>query len=180
MKRCLLMALFFLVGCAPWVEVGGLYRDEVHKFSVELPQGWLKLNQTDYIFITRDGGLLQKITLERIYVDTQSAYTKKKFNKDLLANEAAEIMLDNVDSHPRVLNLKVLENRPVNINELSGFKIVFVFNNKYNEVKYKGTIYGFIVEEWIYLINYEAPLRYYFDRDIKIFEKVIETFRLNN
>jgi hypothetical protein len=32
-------------------------------------------------------------------------------------------------------------------------------------------------DEWLYTISYTAPLRYYFDRDVKSFEKIVTHFR---
>jgi len=61
MKRYLVILLLLITGCAPWVKVGGLYKSPPHNFSVELPNGWMRLNTGDRLYITRDGVLLQNI-----------------------------------------------------------------------------------------------------------------------
>lgn len=37
----------------------------------------------------------------------------------------------------------------------------------------------FMYGDWFYSIRYTAPLRYYFDKDVQTFEKVVESFKLN-
>lgn len=159
------------------MQVGGLYTSEHHNFSVELPQGWMRLNTDEYLFVTRDGALLQNILIERLHIDKGLKYTKKKFKKGMLPQEAAEVILDSIASDQTVLNFEVIENTPTKISEFSGFKAVFTYKNK-DGLRFKSIYYGFMIGEWFYGIRYTAALRHYFDKDLKTFEKVRESFKL--
>jgi hypothetical protein len=175
-KRLLFIALL-LVGCAPWMEAGGLYTVESQNFSVELPQGWMRLNTSEYLLITRDGILLQNIFIKRIHIDKPLKHTKKKLNKEMLPQEVAEVIIDNIASDPTVLNFKLIENVPARISGITGFKLVYTYKNR-DGLRLKSIYYGFITGEWFYSISYTAALRYYFDKDFETFKKVFESFRL--
>jgi len=180
MKRAFIILLFLMVGCAPkapWVQVGGLHNMESQDFSVELPQGWMRVNQGDYLFITRDGFLLQYIRVIRLDIEQPLRYTKKKFSKSMLPQEVAEVILDNISSDQNVLDFNLLENIPVKISGISGFRAVYTYKNK-DGLKIKGIYCGFITDKWFYGIHYSAAHRYYFDKDVKTFEKVLESFKL--
>ena len=177
MKKLLGILFIFVIGCAPWTQVGGLYKNESHNFSVELPQGWMKWNQGEHLFITRDGISLQYIQIGRVKIEEPLKHTKKKFSKGMLPQEAAEVYLDNIASNSNIINLEVIENLPATISGIPGFKTVYTYKNK-DGLKFKSIHYGFMMENWVYGINYNAAQRYYFDKDIKQFENVFESFKL--
>ena len=179
MKKIIFSALVFvvIVSCAPWSRVGGLYKSSSSNYSVELPEGWMKSNASDYLLISRDGILLQRITIIRLDINKELTNTKKKFKKDMLPQEAAEVIIDDRMTDSAILNFEVLENAPENICEFPGFKLVSTFTNN-DGLKFKSVDYGFILDEWFYGISYTAPQRYYFDKDIKTFEEVFQSFNL--
>jgi len=178
MKKILLLLILTLsIGCAPWVQVGGLYKTESHNYSVELPQGWMRWNKGDDLLITRDGVLLQHIQIVRLNTDEPLKHTKKKFSKVMLPQEVAEVILDNIASNKDILNFQLIENSPLKISGNSGFKAVYIYKNK-DGLKIKSIYCGFMAEKWFYGIIYNAPERYYFDKDIATFERVLESFKL--
>ena len=169
--------LIILVGCAPWTQVGGLHKNESHNFTVELPEGWMRWRQGEHLFITRDGVSLQYLQIGRTKVEDPLKHTKKKFSKGMLPQEAAEVYLDNIASNSDLLNFEVVENIPATINGIPGFKAVYTYKSK-DGLKLKSIHYGFISGDWFYGIDYNAAQRYYFDKDLKTFEKVVESFKL--
>ncbi len=66
----------------------------------------------------------------RLKIDTELLHTKKKFEKGMLPQEAAEVVIDNLRSNPNILNQNVVENKPVQIGGHPGFKIVYTYQNK--------------------------------------------------
>lgn len=181
MKKLLLILFITLttvVGCARWQTTGGLYTSSWNGFSVELPEGWVRENRNDYIYMTRDGFPLQSIYIGRTRVDDlELKYTKKKLSKGMLPQEVAEVLLDNMASNPAMNNLEIKDNNPTKISGKSAAKIVVLFRNK-DGLKLKTMSFRLMMDDWLYTISYTAPLRYYFDRDIKAFEKVVTNFRL--
>lgn len=177
MKKILLILLMLVMGCAPWVQVGGLYQTESQNYSVDLPKGWMRWNQGNDLLITRDGILLQNIQIARLNIEEPLKHTKKKFSKSMLAQEVAEVVLDNIASNKDVLDFKIIENSPIRISENSGFKAVYTYKTN-DGLKIKSVYCGFISDKWFYGINYNAAQRYYFDRDLKVFDDVLKSFKL--
>jgi hypothetical protein len=173
-----LLLIFFLWGCATWVAVGGKYTMSSQNFEVQLPTGWRKYEVVkDALLITQDGLALQQIRISRMQIDKELNHTKKKFSKEMLPPEVAEVVIDNFRSNPNIINQKIIENDPAQIGGYSGYKFVFSYQTKKGLTK-KGINYGFISGNWFYEIIYEAAERYYFEKDISAIENVKDSFRL--
>lgn len=177
MRKVFLLIFLLALGCAPWVETGGLYKMESHNYSVELPQGWMRWNHGDQLLITRDGVPLQNVQIIRRNIDEPLPHTKKKFSKTMLPQEVSEVILDDIASNKEVADYSLIENSPMTISGIPGFKAIYAYKTK-DGLKAKSIYCGFIKDQWFYGINYNAPKRYYFDKDIKTFENVLESFKL--
>lgn len=178
-KFILFVMVVLLVGCATWkwTRVGGFHSSDSESYSVELPDGWMQAPSGDYLLITKDGVALQNIVIEKRGVDADLANTKKKLKKDMLPQEAAEVILDGVSSNPANLNFELLENHPATISGLPGFKAVLAYKTK-GGLKIKAVYYGVLAGESFYGLYYRAAQRYYFDKDAETFEKVVQSFKL--
>lgn len=175
-KYALLLLLFMMLGgCGPWAKTKGAYNG--NGFVVDLPEGWMRSRQADYLLITRDGVLLQSVVVYRTEVGSSFKNTKKKLTKGMMPQEAAEVILDNFASNQEYLNFQVIENKPAKINGLPAFKTVYTYKDK-DGLRYKAMYYGIINNDSFYGIRYTAPIRYYFDNDSKIFEKIAGSFKV--
>jgi len=181
MKKALLLVLFFLLlfsGCATWVMVEGRQKTSQDNFEVELPEGWRRYNLSwDALHVTRDGMSLQRLTIARVSVDRELAHTKKKLSPGMLPHEAAEVIVDNIRSNPKIAMQRILENSPARVGGRPGFKLLYSFKTQEGLTK-KVAYYGALVGKWYYHFLYEAPARHYFDRDYPTFEKVRRTFKI--
>ncbi len=179
MKRVLLLvvAVSLLSGCAPWIRTGGPYTASEENVAMDLPDGWMRWNTKDYFPITRDGVDLQHILVEKIGVNDTLTHTKKRFRKGMLPMEAAEVIMDNIASGKNVHAFEIRENKPAKIDGRSGFRAVYTFKTD-DGLKMKGVVYGMMIGEWYYGLQYDAPQRFYFDRDLKTFERVVASARL--
>ena len=175
MKKWLVLLALLAVGCAPWVRVGGVYQNTERNFSVDLPQGWMKSNTEKSLLITRDGVLLQRIVIERSKATDELQYTKKKLEPSMLPHEAAEVIADNISSNPSITDFTLLENAPATIANRRGFKLLYQYKNK-DGLPFKGMYCGFLSGDWLYALRYTAPARYYFDKDVGTFDKVLNSF----
>jgi hypothetical protein len=177
MRKFLFIFLTVVVGCAPWIQVGGLYTSDGKDFSADLPEGWMRLRQSEQLFITRDGILLQTITVESLNASYEFKNTKKKLSKGMLPQEVSEVILDNISSDQQMSSFEIVENSPAKIGGLTGFKAVFSYGTK-GGLKYKSVYYGALDGERFYGLRYTAARRYYFDKDISTFEKTVSSFRI--
>jgi hypothetical protein len=180
MRRTL--ALSFLVAalsaCAPWVLVEAPQRMESHGFEVTLPPGWRRATFThDTLLLTRDSVILQQMRVERVGIGTDLKHTKKRFSRGMLPLEVAEVELDDVRSDPGVRNFELLENTPFTLSGLQGFKLVYTFKTE-GGLRLKRLHHGVMVGDWVYRIQFQAPVKHYFDRDLPTFEQVRESFKI--
>lgn len=181
MKRTTpLLLLTLLIGCmGPWLKVDGPYQDGLGRFAVEPPRGWMRQNTYQHLLVTRDGILLQTITIKRFGIDIDFKYTKKKLSKEMLPMEAAEIVIDDIRSNPALLNFELLENSPRTMDGKQGLKLLFTFKNR-DGLKFKNLYCGLLFGDGYYVIRYMAPERYYYDKDIRQFEAVLSSFKLTD
>ena len=176
----LLLGIGLLVGgCVslPWQPTAGLYSSPAENFAVELPQGWMRLNSNEDLLITRDGILLQHVSVERAAVDRPLKSTKKTLTRGMQPQAVAEVIIDNFMSSERMLDVKVVENRPVQVAQYRGFRLVYTHRDK-NGLRFKSVLHGFLAGDVLYAIRYTAAERYYFAKDLPTFEQVLASFRL--
>jgi len=175
---CLLVIVICLLnGCAPWVRTGGPYEATRENVSLDLPDGWMRLNSDDYLLLTRDGVPLQSILVENINVNDTLKHTKKRFRKGMLPLEASEVIVDNIASNSQVHNFEIKESKSAKVAGKSGFRVAYSYKTV-DGLKMQGVMYGLMQGESFYLIRYAAPKRHYFDRDLKNFERVVASVRL--
>lgn len=167
-----------LGACAPYTAVSGQQSLSEQGLEVSAPPGWYRANRApDMYLITRDGQLLQYISLQRVAVADDLKFTKRKFDAAMPPSEVAEVELDEMRSNPAVLNLTVEENVPVTVDGRAGFRLVCAWNSK-DGLRLKRVHYGFRDGKYVYRITYQAAARYYFDRDLPVFETVRQSLHV--
>ena len=168
-----------LGGCVsvPWQPAAGVYTSPGENFAVELPQGWMRLNAKEDLLVTRDGILLQHMVVERAPVDQPLKSTKKTLARGMQPQAVAEVIIDNFMSSERMLDVKVQENRPVQVAQYRGFRLVYTHRDK-SGLRFKTVLHGFLAGDVFYSIRYTAAERYYFAKDLPTFEHVLASFRL--
>jgi len=176
----LLFLLSALSGCAPWVQVEGPYRMDAQGYEANLPAGWRRATVvSDSLLLTRDGVSLQYIRIARIAVGDELTHTKKKFAKRMSPQDIGEVELEEVRSDQRMRNVELLENVPLQVAGFPGFKLVYSFR-AVNGLRLKRVHYGVLVRDRVYRIQYQAPARYYFEKDLATFERVRESFKVTD
>jgi len=177
----LVTTLLGATGCAtaPWIPADGAYTSPVDHYTIELPQGWMRWTQGEdsRLLVTRDGVLLQVITVERLRVGQPLKHTNKKLATGMMPHEAAEVLLDNFSSNKDISGVEIKDNRPMTISGKPGFWTVFTYKTK-DDLKLKVVYCGVLDGEWFYGIRYSAAQRHYFDKDLKTFEMVLRSFKL--
>ena len=162
--------------------VGGLYQDNFGNFSVELPDKWRAFNIsgpgiTRDLLISKDGFYLQYIHIDRRNIEISFEKTEEKIKKGMPLQEISEVVLDEIRSDQTVLNFEIVENVPVKINGIPGFKVVFTYKNA-DGLRLKSIYYGLLHEEMFYTFRYNAALRHYFEKELKTFEEILKSFKL--
>jgi hypothetical protein len=177
MKKLFLIFLLLLPACATWTKTGDSYESLTHNFHVNVPQGWMMLDTDQYFLISGDGPFLQYVLIQDRPLNRPFRNTKKKLNRHMLPQEAADVIIDEITSDVSVLHFKVIENVPIRIYDRDGFRVAFTYKDR-EGLKLKTIYYGFLTGERFYNIRYTAVNRYYFEKDIETFNKVVKSFRL--
>ena len=176
MKKWVVMLLVFLVsGCAVWQPTNGLYNGA--GYTVDLPKGWMATKDPKSLNITRDGLPLQQVNVYIIDITKLEKENEKILSKSMLPQELAERVLDRMRSNKSVSQFTVVENVPAQIGGKEGFRVVYTFRQ--DKVRYREIYYGMLQGETYYRISYSAPVRYYFDKDVAVFEEIVKSFKLD-
>lgn len=173
----LLIALLAFSGCASVAQERSLKNLPGNDFVVEIPEGWYKPKYEKRYLITKDDAFLQYVLIQQRPIDRPYRNTKKKLNKGMLPQEAADVIIDEIASDHRIFNFNVIENTPAMIDGHEGFKILFTFKDK-NGATFKTLYYGFISGDSFFNLRYNAAMRHYFEKDIADFEQILSSFRV--
>ena len=173
----LLISLFLISGCASVAQERSLKNLPDNAFSVEIPEGWWKPKHIDKYLITKDGVFLQYVLIQQRPINRPYRNTKKKLNIGMLPQEAAGVIIDEIASDRRIYNFNIIENAPAIIDGREGFKILFTYKDKKGST-FKTLYFGFISGDSFYNLRYNAATRYYFEKDIAVFEKILSSFKV--
>ena len=95
----------------------------------------------------------------------------------MLAQEAAQVIIDDLSSDMAVKNLAVIDNAPTVVDGYDAFRLIYSYRNEQGLLM-KTAYYGFIHDHTYYSIRFTAPQRHYFEKDIRTFETILSNFHL--
>ncbi len=193
----LLALVATLSGCAPtpyWTLT-----DDANKvakstsFEMIVPEGWNRTTAADTwdrltiddklqtillerMTASRDGVGIHTITVTRRYPDTAFPTIKKKSNATMQPLEAADLYVSDLRKRTGLERLKVLSNKPVQVNGKPAFQLVLEFKNE-DGLRMRIVSHGFVDKTGFYTINYRAPTLYYYERDYSDYAKLVRSFR---
>ena len=180
MKRLLWFSLLIctvsFLACA---HSGGLTTPASYGYKVEIPEGWRKIDNNRYLLLTKDNPFQQYILVQNRPVGKSFRHTKKKLSTAMLPEEAAQIVIDELISDQNLLNLKLLNNAPLNISGYDGFKILYSYQDAEGHT-FKTLYYGFIKEDTFFNLRFTASDRFHFQRDIEAFRVMLKSFEIVN
>jgi hypothetical protein len=191
------LAVLLTSACAvPYSLVSGHHVATTENFAVDLPQGWRQHNDSadpvialktilekrrklswDVIRLTRDGLLLQQIGIGRIALTDELSNTKRKLTSEMLPQEVAEVISDDLRANTNLTQQDIIENSPSVLGGYPGFKLHYTYRSA-DRLKVEGLFYGAIAGRWLYYVLYEAPAQYYFNKDLVVFERTRATFQI--
>jgi len=177
MVRPVVVMLFLIMtSCAafwPWGSRGS----SSYNFSITYPEEWKRLNTKRYFMLTKDDPFKQYIMVRQRHVDKPFKHTDKLIRKGMSPQEAADVILDEVNADDSILGFKVIENVSATVHRYNGFKIVCTYGTKKGN-KYKAIFYGFLIGEWLYGLRYNAGEGYYSEKDVETFQHVLNSFQI--
>jgi hypothetical protein len=175
MRTLLLIVLSLLTGCAVWSPANRVIKNPREGYTIEIPPDWMRHNKTRYLFLSKDGPLLDAVQVDVWSVGAPFGTTKKNLQKSMLVQELADLVLDDYRTNPDFIGLTLLENEPAVVANTEGFKLTFTHRNL-DGLKIKTMVYGFMTKTKLYRLRYSAPEVHYFEKEISSFESMISSF----
>lgn len=171
-----LAAALYLTGCAgPWARVP--QRLCAPQWSISPPSGWMQLQTSGGEMLSKDGPFLEYILIQSRPLAKGFRHTKQKLSADMLPDEAARIIADNLRSDPLIRQFRLQASEPAMVGGFSGFKLTYSYLDQ-NGVRIKTVSYGAVLPHMYFNLCYTATQRYYFDQELPAFMKVLDSLRL--
>ena len=176
-----LVLLILLIGCATtWVKVDDAgKRYQAEHYSATLPTGWLLLESKDSLVLSKDGILLQYISIQ--YRPHEKAFEKleKDSSSTMLPSELAELTIAEIKAtqDDGLPSMEILHNAPVNLAGHTGFDIHLRYKTD-DGLRIDTLLRGVVDENGFYLVRYSAPTLHYFERDRQTYNSLTESLQL--
>lgn len=174
-----LMLIVTLSGCKIWSHVKTAKTEVVYKkISVELPVGWTHFTPPQHLMLTKDGLSVQSIKVEKF--DHTGAFDaiEKSTSVSMQPAELADLFITNFKKSNEDILVTVDSLKPYAFkNNVEGFEVLLNLKTKKGLTR-KLLVNGAVREYGFVLFSYDAPELYYFKRDIKDYNKLIDTATL--
>ena len=167
----------FTIGLMACAHSGAMSKPASFSYTYDIPQGWRRIDHNRYLLLTKESTFLQLIMVQNRPIGKSFRYTKKKIQKGMLPEEAAQIVIDELTSDENLAKLMILDNSPANIKGHEGFKILYTYNDSAGQT-IKTLYYGFIKEDTFFTLRFRAADQIYFQRDINGFRSILNTFEI--
>ena len=174
MRRTVFALSVMLMACTSGMQV---HESSAQNYAVDIPRGWRQIPTKRYFMVTREGPFYQYALVQQRPLDKPFQHTKKRLKANMLPQEAAEILADEMLSDQKLRNLKIVENGPAKINGSEGFKLVFTYADPEGQL-YQTLYYGFLQGDFLYALRFTAAGKDYFERDVDSFYEMLASFRL--
>ena len=179
LRSAVILILALIAGCATtWTRIDDANRSyQGEHYSVVLPTGWMRLESSGNLLLSKDGIDLQRIIIEYHPHDKTFEKLKKTSSASMLPSELAELTLAELEASQKdgLPSLKVISNSPVEIAGHTGFLLHLTFKTD-DGLRIEMLMQGFADADGYYLLTYRAPTLYYFERDRGVFESVCASF----
>ena len=173
---CGIVGFTLIAGCAQTPQRAPAPTPLEPVARIRTPEGWVQeRNAYHQLLASRDGYFVQSIFVAaRANLDAFPAI-KKGADPSMLPSQLAELHIANLKagSGERV---EVLENEPAEVGDLAGYRLQLRWFDG-RGLEFRTIVYGAADEHYFYRLAYQAPVLYFFDRDLPAFEAMVKTFQ---
>lgn len=170
--------MFFLTACAtPWQTVPD--RLQSGHWSVRPPGGWMHMTTQDSEMFSKDGPYLEYIYVQEKPLNQGFRFTPKKMKADMLPHEAAQLIIDNMRSDPRIHQFNLLSNEPAIVSNQTGFRLAYTYLDP-NGVMIQSVYYGVVLPQFFFNLRYTATQRHYFHQEMPAFKEFFSSLHISS
>jgi hypothetical protein len=173
-----LLVTIILVGCSStWLRVRGPV--QTPSCSIQMPEGWVRLNTEAYEMVSKDGPYLEYILLREQPLIQGFQHTRRKLNSRMLPNEAAQVIVDNLKADPVIKQFRLIANEPADVGGQEGFHLIFTYRDQ-QDVDMRTYYYGTVIGSSFVSLRYNAAQRHYFDAELPSFQDALQSLRCSS
>ena len=170
-------AVLLLAGCQFWTLGGSVFTAPKGAFTIRVPAGWsYTRNLGADLLMTRDGVIMQAITLNAVPLKKALPFTERELAPHLSPYELAETIAGDLRSDEDRIGLTVLTNEPAIIGGVDGFKLTFTYTDA-RGLRMMETRCGAVHDGELWTLSLRAPRRHYHHRDLPAFEAAVASFQ---
>ena len=134
----------------------------------------MRLSTPAYEMFSKDGPYLQYIFFQQKPLGQVFRNTRQTLDQTLLPQEAAQIVADNLRLDPKIAGFNLLATQPATVDGHRGFKLLYTYKDRQG-VTLRSIYYGVVLEHAFFNLRYTAAERHYYEKDLKAFQRMIET-----
>jgi hypothetical protein len=176
MKKPLLPLLIFVAACLACAHGNELNAGPGFHFTFEMPDGWYRMDREEYVVITKNNAFRQYAMIQERPLGKPFKHTGQLIKVGMLPEEAAGVVVDEIEADRNILSFELVENVPASIVGHEGFKITYRYRDT-NGMAYRTVYYGFIRGGFLFNLRYTALEKFY-EESWPSFQHVLDTFRL--
>jgi hypothetical protein len=186
MKKSVLLvvtASLWMAGCIAWKPVDSKpVTSSGGKYSINLPVGWNVLAIGNTQNVTRYGNGLQQLIVTQVKNKGAFGTGKNKTDAtpDMDPRDACNKLVGDMKNTPNHETLEIVSVAPAMLGGRAGFRAELTSKRTFQAdgIRYKHLLYGVINQNGFYILHYEAPLLYYYDKNVTEVENAVATFKL--
>lgn len=183
LTRLLALAILAAVlsSCAMWTRLEATRLEGPDGLSFQAPAGWMRFNPAGdrVIALTRDGFQIQTLRVEYRKHDKAFPGIKKDSSADMLAAEAAELLLADLKTEKALANLSLVDNAPCKVAGKSGFCLHGQYRDE-RGAQFDLAAAGRPTKDGLAVVFYRALSTHYYPRDLKVYEEALASLQLRD
>lgn len=169
------------------------FRDKIARntFSASPESEWNRLQQKEGKYQeswTRDGDDLNEITFFGGVPIDEPLFTERNKKDNPLPKVTANMLVTDIPvlleatyrTHYGTPQMQVGRQEPVEIDGRPGIRFTYSFVRSDDEVERRGEAIGAFADGKLYLVTYEAPALYFFERDVAKFRQIAGTLTIRD
>ncbi|MEW5894952.1 MAG: hypothetical protein AB1650_04235 [Candidatus Omnitrophota bacterium] len=147
--------------------------------SAVLPPDWDKTAfPRSILCLSRTGEKLQRIVLQRKSSNYKFPRAKRRLSADMLPQEAAQLVIDNLSLNRKLGHFNVVRNKPYPVSKDHGFLIEYTYRDEHF-VPRRSLLIGVLNDRYYYEIKYQAVDQFYYQDGIGEFMTFLKTVNLS-
>jgi len=194
-KITALIAVTSILSCEPALAGNSLVsptaQTGIAKSSLSAtPDGeWNRLGRRDGKFVelwTKDGDSLNKVSFfggvpvgEALFKEVDKKNRPlPKVSDGMLITDIPTLLESSYRIQFDVRTMTIESQEPATLGGHPGLRFAYTFVSGNDEVERKGEAFGAVVKGKLYLVSYEAPSIYFFDKDLPAFRHLASTLKM--